>query len=163
MKRCLLPISPSLPFSLEGESNAFGLGLQSLGLAGRLPSKSVTAFIAAPVLQAALHVTGLASDVSTTGLPSWRNEKQLHFFRDCRVPCGRGKVLAGAGQVLPPSRQRCLFAVVDGFKEKRLLRRAATMAHRPQPALDFCQTRRGPHGSRTDPVRVGFSQLSLSS
>lgn len=111
MKRCLLPISPSLPFSLEGELNAFGLGLQSLGLAGRLPSKSVTAFIAAPVLQAALHVTGLASDVSTTGLPSWRNEKQLHFFRDCRVPCGRGKVLAGAGQVLPPSRQRRLFAV----------------------------------------------------
>lgn len=51
----------------------------------------------------------------------------------------------------------------DGFKEKQLPRRAIAVSHRPQPALDSCQTRSGPQDSRTDLKRVGFSQLSLCS
>lgn len=56
--------------SLEGESNTMSLGLESIGLQGCWISMSEGAYIAVLVLQAVLHVIGLASDFMTIRLPS---------------------------------------------------------------------------------------------
>lgn len=76
---------------------------------------SVVAYVAALALQTALHVTGLATDTSTTGLPSGETLGEIgnSFISSgtAKLHVGKARFLIELRKSYLPSRPRCLLEV----------------------------------------------------